>query len=68
MLKGRLNGAEIARKESLTEGSIPLQSLRADIDYVHKNAYTVWGVIGIKVWVYKGEIFEARQEVKSEKV
>lgn len=57
MVKGRLGGAEIARREWLSRGRIPLQSLRANIDYSHKNAYTVWGVIGIKVWIYKGEVF-----------
>lgn len=58
MVKGRLGGADIARCEWLAKGKIPLQSLRANIDYVHKNAYTVWGVTGVKVWIYKGEVFE----------
>lgn len=55
---GRLDGAEIARHEQLTKGSIPLQNLRADIDYGHAEAHTTYGVIGIKVWLYKGEKFE----------
>lgn len=57
MVKGRLNGAEIARKEWLKEGRIPLQTLRADIDYAEATAYTAYGTIGIKVWIYKGEVF-----------
>lgn len=58
MLAGRLGGAEIARRERLTRGAIPLQNLRADIDYAHEEAYTTYGVIGVKVWLYKGEKFE----------
>ncbi len=57
MVKGRLNGAEIARKEWLKEGQIPLSTFRADIDYSRATAYTTYGTIGIKVWIYKGEIF-----------
>ncbi len=57
MVKGRLNGAEIARKEWLKQGQIPLSTLRADIDYNQATAYTTYGTIGIKVWIYKGEIF-----------
>lgn len=57
MVKGRLNGAEIARKEWLKKGRIPLQTLRSDIDYAQATAYTTYGTIGIKVWIYKGEIF-----------
>ncbi|MDA3913221.1 30S ribosomal protein S3 [Oleiagrimonas sp.] len=66
---GRLNGAEIARSEWSREGRVPLHTLRADIDYGFAEAHTTYGVIGIKVWVYKGEIFdlEAAQEVKDEK-
>lgn len=51
---GRLNGAEIARTEHLEEGSLPLQTLRANIDYAKRTAYTTYGTIGVKVWVYKG--------------
>lgn len=57
MVKGRLNGAEIARKEYLKKGKIPLQTLRSNIDYASSTAYTIYGTIGIKIWIYKGEIF-----------
>lgn len=59
---GRLNGAEIARQETLSWGKIPLQNLRADIDYVCDTARTIYGAIGVKVWIYKGEIFENAAE------
>ena len=55
---GRLNGAEIARTEWYREGQVPLHTLRADIDYATAKAYTTYGVIGIKVWIYKGEVFD----------
>ena len=55
-ISGRLNGAEIARSEWLREGRVPLQTLRADIDYSYKTAQTIYGVLGIKVWLFKGEI------------
>ncbi|HZJ41892.1 MAG TPA: 30S ribosomal protein S3 [Patescibacteria group bacterium] len=55
---GRLNGAEIARSEKLVWGKVPLQTLRADIDYARGAANTTYGTIGVKVWVYKGEVFE----------
>lgn len=58
---GRLNGAEIARSEWYREGRVPLHTLRADIDYGFAEAHTTYGVIGVKVWVYKGEIFDASQ-------
>jgi small subunit ribosomal protein S3 len=54
---GRLDGNEIARRESLHKGALPLQTLRADIDYGHATAFTSYGTIGIRVWIYKGEIF-----------
>ncbi len=57
-LKGRLGGAEMARYEQMKKGRIPLQTLRADIDYAEQTAFTTYGTIGIKVWIYKGEIFE----------
>ena len=57
-LKGRLDGAEIARKERLVSGSVPLQTFRADIDYSRVAAFTTYGAVGIKVWIYKGEVFE----------
>lgn len=59
MVSGRLDGAEIARSESYHEGSIPLQTLRADIDYGFAEAHTTFGVIGIKAWTYKGEVIGA---------
>ena len=52
---GRLGGAEIARSEKFSEGSVPLHTLRADIDYATARALTTYGIIGIKVWLYKGE-------------
>jgi len=52
---GRLNGAEMSRREKEVAGSVPLHTLRADIDYAHVNAQTVAGIIGVKVWIYKGE-------------
>jgi|TARA_B110000503_G_scaffold127304_1_gene196856 small subunit ribosomal protein S3 len=55
-VSGRLNGAEMARTEWLREGRVPLQTLRADIDYAEKRANTIYGVLGIKVWLFKGEI------------
>jgi len=54
---GRLNGAEMARRETVTQGSVPLHTLRADIDYANALAKTTYGVIGVKVWVYKGTKF-----------
>lgn len=57
IVAGRLNGAEIARTETLTEGMIPLHTLRADIDYSRGAAQTIYGKIGVKVWIYKGEVF-----------
>ena len=57
-VSGRLNGAEIARSEWYLQGQLPLHTLRADIDYGFAQAYTTYGVIGIKTWVYKGEILE----------
>ncbi len=58
MVKGRLNGADIARKEWLKKGGIPLQTLRSDIDYGCATAYTTYGTIGVKIWIYKGEVFK----------
>jgi|TARA_B110000967_G_C18901133_1_gene575221 small subunit ribosomal protein S3 len=55
-VSGRLNGAEIARSEWFREGRVPLQTLRADIDYATKEANTIYGVLGIKVWIFKNEI------------
>lgn len=61
-VSGRLNGAEIARREKLSWGKIPLQTLRSDIDFARAEAYTTYGVIGIKVWIYRGEIFGRRED------
>ena len=63
-MSGRLGGAEIARSEQYHEGTIPLQTLRADIDYGFAEANTTYGKIGVKVWLYKGEVLN---EVKSRK-
>ena len=60
---GRLGGAEISRREWLLKGKISLHTIRADIDYAHRGAYTTYGVIGVKVWIYKGEIFSAKQAI-----
>ena len=57
---GRLNGAEMARTEWLSEGKIPLQTIRADIDYAKYEANTTYGIVGVKVWINKGEIFEEK--------
>ena len=61
-VSGRLNGAEMARTEWLSEGKIPLQTMRADIDFAKYTARTIYGAIGIKVWIYKGEIFENQEQ------
>jgi small subunit ribosomal protein S3 len=57
-LSGRLGGAEMSRAEELKKGGIPLQTFRADIDFAREKAYMPYGVIGIKVWIYKGQVFE----------
>src|SRR5690606_14843207 len=57
-VSGRLGGAEIARTEWYKEGRVPLHTLRADIDYATHEAHTTFGVIGVKVWIFKGEVFE----------
>ena len=57
-LAGRLDGSEIARKEWLKKGRLPRQTIRADIDYAKENAHCSYGLIGIKVWIYKGEKFD----------
>ncbi|HEY9827147.1 MAG TPA: 30S ribosomal protein S3 [Stenomitos sp.] len=59
---GRLNGAEIARSEWTREGRVPLHTLRADIDYAYHTASTIYGILGIKVWVFKGEILPNAEE------
>jgi len=68
-VSGRLGGAEIARTEWHSEGKVPLHTLRADIDYGFAEANTTYGKIGIKTWIYKGEVLPAKkQEVRSEKL
>lgn len=62
-LSGRLDGAEIARREALKRGALPLQNLRANIDYGTATAHTTYGTIGIKVWLYKGEVFKKKAAV-----
>ncbi len=64
---GRLNGAEIARTEHLAAGKIPLHTLRSDIDFARATAFTTYGTIGIKVWIYKGDIFEKRNFAEKSK-
>ena len=60
-IAGRLNGAEIARSEWYREGRVPLHTLRADIDYGFAEARTTYGVLGVKVWIFKGEVFEGHE-------
>jgi small subunit ribosomal protein S3 len=57
-LGGRLNGAEIARRETFKEGSIPTQTIRADVELAYERAETPSGTIGLKVWIYKGDVFK----------
>lgn len=64
---GRLGGAEIARSEWYREGRVPLHTLRADIDYASHEAHTTYGVIGVKVWIFKGEILGGIEQVRAEK-
>ncbi|MDY7077410.1 MAG: 30S ribosomal protein S3 [Chloroflexota bacterium] len=66
MCKGRLFGAEMAREQWLREGRVPLQTLRADIDYAQEEAHTGYGRIGVKVWIYKGEILPEIKEAREE--
>ena len=61
-VSGRLNGAEIARTEWTREGRVPLHTLRADIDYSYRTARTIYGILGIKVWIFKGEIIPGQEE------
>lgn len=62
---GRLNGAEIARKETFKEGNIPLQTVRSNIDYCVERAETIYGTIGLKVWIYKGDVFKKSKKLDS---
>jgi len=67
LISGRLGGAEIARSEGYNEGQVPLQTLRADVDYAVAEAHTTYGKLGIKVWIYKGEVFDIQPRVFEEK-
>ncbi len=58
VVSGRLNGADMARREEVKQGSIPLQTLRADVDFARERAKLYYGTLGIKVWIYRGEVFE----------
>jgi len=64
---GRLGGTDMARTEQLKKGRIPLQTLRADIDYARERANLPYGVIGIKVWIYRGDVFADRKSGAEEK-
>ena len=66
-LAGRLAGNEIARTEWLREGSVPLHTFRADVDYAEAEALTTYGIIGVKVWIYKGEIFSKSNKINNNK-
>lgn len=63
-VSGRLGGADIARAEGYNEGSVPLHTLRADIDYAHAEADTTFGKLGVKVWIYKGEVLPTLKDTK----
>ena len=65
-VSGRLGGAEMARTEGYTEGTVPLHTIRADIDYAISEANTTYGKIGVKVWIYKGEILPAKKKMKGD--
>ena len=65
-VSGRLGGAEIARTERYHEGRVPLHTLRADIDYATSEALTTYGIIGVKVWIFKGEVFNTDEVMTSE--
>jgi small subunit ribosomal protein S3 len=60
VVSGRLNGAEMSRTEWVAKGTLPLHTLRADIDFARATAYTTYGTLGVKVWIYKGEVFKDR--------
>ncbi len=66
-VSGRLNGAEIARAEWYREGRVPLHTLRADIDYGFTEAKTTYGILGVKVWIYKGEVYDLEAKRQSQK-
>merc|ERR1712072_195405 len=63
-VSGRLGGADIARSEGYSEGTVPLHTLRADIDYAHEEADTTYGKLGVKVWIYRGEVLPVKNDKK----
>jgi small subunit ribosomal protein S3 len=65
-VSGRLGGADIARSEGYSEGIVPLQTLRSDIDYASVTAMTTYGILGVKVWICRGEVLPQRKEKKGE--
>jgi len=65
MVSGRLNGADMGRREWVAEGNIPLHTLRANVDFARGNAHTTYGIVGVKVWIYKGEVFQGDKKKKS---
>jgi small subunit ribosomal protein S3 len=66
-VSGRLGGTEIARSEWYREGRVPLHTLRADIDYATSEALTTYGIIGVKIWIFKGEILGGIAQVRAER-
>ena len=64
MVSGRLGGADIARSEYYSEGTVPLHTLRADIDYAHAEADTTYGKLGVKVWIYRGEVLPTKKKTE----
>ena len=66
-VSGRLGGADIARAEHYSEGTVPLHTLRADIDYAHAEADTTYGKLGVKVWIYRGEVLPTKKSVEGGK-
>ena len=67
LISGRLGGAEMARSEGYNEGQVPLQTLRADVDYATAEADTTYGKLGVKVWIYKGEILNLKKRQEADK-
>ena len=65
-VSGRLGGAEMARTEGYTEGTVPLHTIRADVDYAVAEADTIYGKIGVKVWIYKDEILPAKKTLRGD--
>ncbi len=66
LVSGRLGGAEMARSEGYTEGTVPLHTIRADVDYATSEADTTYGKIGVKVWIYKNEILPTKKKMKGD--